>query len=211
MVTTPAKSERSTERPEPSLLLSASVRVKLPEGWDTTDEALMRLSSLNDSWLFELTAEGELVIMSPEGFGSSRVGMDIAIQIGAWSNAGGGGVMFGAQLGVRLADSSVLSPDTAWISDELFGERDVSEGYLRDCPELIVEVVSRTDSLVEQQEKMQLWIKNGAQLGWLVDPSREIVVVYRPNTEPEQLDKPGRLGGEDVCAGLEVDLERIWK
>ena len=48
-------------------------------------------------------------------------------------------------------------------------------------------------------------------LGWLIDPFRNVVLVYRPDAEPEQLVRPASLSGEDVCEGLEVSLERIWK
>ena len=57
---------------------------------------------------------------------------------------------------------------------------------------------------------MTEWIANGALLGWLVDPYREVVEVYRPGAEVEVLDRPDSLNGEDVCDGLIVDLAPVW-
>ena len=115
-------------------------------------------------------------------------------------------------MGARLADSSVKMSDVAWVSDERWSDRDLDEfALLHEAPDLVIEIVSKSDSLSAQLEKMTEWMANGVSLGWLIDPFRELVVIYRLDTEPEQLDKPDRLGGEDVCEGLEVSLERIWK
>ncbi len=186
--------------------------MKLPAGWEPTDAALIELSQCNEAWRFELTAERELVIVSPGGLGSSARGVRILAQVSAWSDAQGGGAVFGPQLGVRLPDRSMRMPDAAWISEQRLGELDVDdEGLLPGCPELIVEIVSRSDALDDQRSKIEQWIANGAQLGWLIDPFRDAALIYRPGAEPEQLARPDSLSGEAVCVGLEVSLERIWR
>ena len=38
------------------------------------------------------------------------------------------------------------------------------------CPDFVVELRSRTDRLADLQEKMQEYLDNGAELGWLIDP-----------------------------------------
>lgn len=212
MVTTEAK-PRTVSGPNANPDgLSARLRLKLPTDWALSDEALLALSKLNEPWQLELTADGELVIMAPEGPESSERGGEIHIDVGNWNRAAGGGHVFGAQLGVRdYDDGSLRAPDVAWMSNERWAQRDPERGFLSVCPELIVEVVSPSSSFGEQQEKMQEWLSKGALLGWLIDPFREIVVVYRADGEPEQLDKPDSLSGEDVCEGLEVSLDRIWK
>ena len=210
MVTTPAK-------PKPSLQAVASdappvpICLKLPSTWSTSNESLMALSNLNDGWLFELTAEGELVIMTGVGFRSSERSFEIGIDIGLWNRQVGAGHICGADLYVRREDSSLRLPDVAWISNERLGSADPDEGVLEVCPELIVEVVSVSQDTAAQQQKMKEWMAAGARLGWLVDPYQEVVLIYRPDTEPELLERPDTLDGEDVCEGLEVNLERIWK
>ena len=210
MVQAPAKPETPTEEDVEPYLLPAPIKLKLPGQWETTDDALIELSQINDPWQLELTADGELVIMSPEGWDSSEYGTDIIGQVWAWSTSQGGGRVLGAQLGARLPDGSVLSPDAAWIGEERWNARNREPAYLSVSPELIVEVVSRSDILRQQREKMTLWVENGAVLGWLIDPLRETVEIYRPGNEPERLERPETLSGEDVCMGLEVTLERIW-
>ena len=213
MVTAPAKPEAATEpvaNPHP---LPAPVKLKLPDCWDPTDEALIELSAINEPWRFELTAERELVIMSPEGRGSSRRGAEILTDISIWNRQSQGGTVLGAQGGIRLPDSSMRVPDISWTSNQRWNSQDPEkdESLAQSCPELIVEIVSVTDDSAEQREKMSLWIANGALLGWLIDPFEGIAWVYRPDVEPERLERPDTLSGENVCEGLEVSLERIWK
>ncbi len=210
MVTTPA-------RPKPSVQGEASdmpltpITLKIPSSWSTSNETLLALSSLNDGWLFELTADGELVIMTGVGFRSSERSFEIGIDVGLWNRQISAGHVCGADLYVRREDSSLRLPDVAWISKERLGDADPDEGVLEVCPELIVEVVPVSQDVAAQQEEMREWIAAGALLGWLVDPYQEVVLIYRPDAEPEQLERPDSLSGEDVCEGLEVSLERIWK
>ncbi|MYD54416.1 MAG: Uma2 family endonuclease [Chloroflexi bacterium] len=212
MVTTEAQTPTVQETEIDPYRLPAPFRLKLPTDWALSDEALIALSDLNEPWQLELTANGELVIMAPEGPESSERASEIGTDVGLWNRLARGGHVFGAQLGVRnYDDGSLRAPDVAWMSNERWDQRDPERGFLSNCPEFIVEVVSPSSSFRQQREKMLEWMSEGALLGWLVDPFREIVVIYRPDTEPEQLDRPDTLNGEDVCDGLEVNLERIWK
>ena len=211
MVTTEAQPDVAPETKGNLRRVSAPFRLRLPTDWDLSDKALIALSELNEPWQLELTADGELVIMAPEGPESSERGGEVHIDVGNWNRAVGGGHVFGAQLGVRSDDGSLRAPDVAWMSNERWDQRDPNRGFLSICPEFIVEVVSPSSSFPDQQRKMQEWLNKGALLGWLLDPDQEIVIVYRPDAEPETLDRPATLSGEDVCEGLEVDLERIWK
>ena len=209
MVQAPSRPEGSVESVGDYGLLPTPLELKLPDCWDPTDEALIELGRLNEPWRFELTAQRELVIMSPEGRGSSKRGIRIGSQIEVWSVGGGGGEVLGPDIGIHLEDGSLKMPDVAWISDDRLDDDD--EGLLSRCPDLVIEIVSRTDSEDKQIAKMVTWIANGALMGWLIDPFRDTVTRFRPGEEPEKLERPDSLSGEDVCEGLEVSLERIWK
>ena len=44
-----------------------------------------------------------------------------------------------------------------------------------------------------------------------IDAYNETVWIYREGqNEPEELDKPTQLGGEDILPGLIVEMDRIW-
>ncbi len=54
-------------------------------------------------------------------------------------------------------------------------------------------------------------ISNGAQLGWLIDPERETVEIFRPGREPEAIAGAQRIAGEGPVEGFVLELQRVWK
>jgi hypothetical protein len=57
---------------------------------------------------------------------------------------------------------------------------------------------------------MREYLANGAQLGWLIDPARRSVTIYRPGREPEALVAIDSIAGEDPVAGFVLDLSEVW-
>ena len=47
------------------------------------------------------------------------------------------------------------------------------------------------------------------RLGWLIDPYKKQVHIYRKSGEIEILENPKTVSGEDVLEGFELDLEEI--
>ena len=54
------------------------------------------------------------------------------------------------------------------------------------------------------------YMENGAQLGWLIDPSDRTVHIYRPGKPVERLRAPASVSGEDVLPGFELLLGEVW-
>jgi len=80
----------------------------------------------------------------------------------------------------------MLSPDAAYILPETMknsGEKG-RKGLPYVCPDFVIELRSKSDSLRKTRAKMKDWIANGASLGWLIDPYRKRVFVYRPQADP---------------------------
>jgi len=83
--------------------------------------------------------------------------------------------------------------------------------FLRLCPDFVVELKSPSDRLRSLKSKMDEWIANGAQLGWLIVPERRTVYVYRPGTDPEELSGVDFVVGEGPVAGFRLELADIWQ
>jgi Uma2 family endonuclease len=74
----------------------------------------------------------------------------------------------------------------------------------------VIELRSPSDGLPELKEKMDLWIANGAQLAWLIDPIEQEVTIYRPGESPDVHHHPTSVQGDVVLAGFELVMARIW-
>ena len=77
------------------------------------------------------------------------------------------------------------------------------------CPDFVVELQSPSDALADARLKMQEYLENGVQLGWLIAPKIRQVKIYRPNRELEILQSPATLSGEEVLPGFVLDLSEI--
>ena len=188
--------------------------LRMPEGV-LTDAFLIEISNCNEPLHFERSPEGALEISPPPGTPSGRRSGRIFAQILQWSDEEERGESFPSGSGFSLSIGSARDADSAWVSNERLQDASTdSEGLWDVCPDLVVEVRSKGQTIRKQQEKMEEWMAAGARLGWLIDPFTDdgIAWIYREGTdEPERLERPESLSGEDVAGGLTVDLAKVWR
>ena len=178
---------------------------------DLTDEQYFQLCQNNRDYRFESTAEGELLIMPPTGSETGNRNFDIVVELGIWNKQTKLGKGFDSSTGFTLPNGAKRSPDASWVKIERWNALtpEQQESFAPICPDFVVELRSRTDSLKELQDKMQEYIDNGAILGWLIDRKNKQVEIYRPGKEVEILENPATLSGEDVLPGFVLDLTLI--
>jgi Uma2 family endonuclease len=109
----------------------------------------------------------------------------------------------------RRVDARCRRPLISWA--RLYSVTDAErKGFAPLCPEFVIELRSESDRLIPLQEKMRMWLANGAELAWLVDPSRKVVEIYRTGREAEVLEGHSAVYGEGPVAGFVLELGRIW-
>jgi Uma2 family endonuclease len=177
-----------------------------------TDEELMRFCAANEMVRVERDTNGELILMSPSGSGTGRTNSELIYQLAAWARETNSGATFDSNAGFTLPDGSMRSPDAAWIAWPRWNalSKEEQEGFAPICPEFVIELRSPSDSLAELQAKMRLWVANGAEVAWLVDPARKTVEVYRAGREAEVVAGGGAVEGDGPVAGFVLDLGRVW-
>ncbi len=186
--------------------------IRISQDRPVTDEELMRLSAENEPMRFERDANGEVIVMTPTGTGGGRIESRVYLELGIWARADGRGEAAGSNTGFKLPDSSVRAADAAWMSLSRWDALDAEElkRFARACPEFVIEVRSESDRLAPLQEKMKMWIANGAEVAWLIDPIEKAVTIYRPGGQPEHLTHPTSVQGTGPIAGFELVMSRIW-
>ncbi|MEH2258412.1 Uma2 family endonuclease [Nostoc sp.] len=178
---------------------------------DLTDEQFFQMCQKNRDYRFERTASGELLIMPPTGSDTGNRNFDMVVELGIWNKQTKLGKGFDSSTGFTLSNGAERSPDASWVKIERWNALtpEQQEKFAPICPDFVVELRSRTDSLKELQEKMQEYIENGTQLGWLIDRKNKRVEIYRPGKDVEVLDNPASLSGENVLPGFVLDLQQI--
>ena len=172
---------------------------------DEIDQWFVELHQANEEYgvSLELTAEGELVISPMVNRKGSYAEVEMVVEIRIWSREHGGEA-HGANANMRLPDGSRIRPDALWLSPaQVAALPPVADDLpITVCPAFVVEIMSGTDRLPPLQRKMERYIANGAELGWLIIPRLRQVHIYRPSLPVEVMDDPETISGNPVLPGF---------
>jgi len=152
-----------------------ALTLKLKPIIDMTDDQFFELCQQNRDVQFERTSTGELIIMPPTGGETGRRNVGITAQLWLWNQTTQLGKVFDSSTGFKLPNKAERAPDASWIKLERWEDLTLEERrkFLPLCPDFVVELRSFTDNLKPLQDKMQEYIDNGSQSGWLIDPKHK--------------------------------------
>ncbi|MBW4661091.1 MAG: Uma2 family endonuclease [Drouetiella hepatica Uher 2000/2452] len=178
-----------------------------------TAEKFQEICQANPNLRLELTANGEVIAMSPTYFWTGKQNSGLTAQLWNWNDRTELGIVFDSSAGFTLPNGAVRSPDAAWIVKERWNnltEEQQRYAFSSIAPDFVVELRSSSDDLAILQVKMQEYLDNGVQLGWLIDPQQRRVEIYRMDQPAEILELPVTLSGENLLPGFELQLSKVW-
>jgi Uma2 family endonuclease len=160
-----------------------------------THEEFEQLCQDNPDLRLELTANGELIVMAPAGWESSEKNLDLATDVNNWNRQTRIGRAFDSSGGFTLPNGAVKSPDVTWIEKSKLIDVPAGVKFPQVIPDFVIELRSDTDRMPKLREKMEEYRDNGVRLGWLIDPQKRQVEIYRLGQEVEVLESPSSLRG----------------
>lgn len=183
-----------------------------PSKLQMNDEEYFEFCLMNPDLRIERTSEGDIVVMAPTGGKTGRQNAKLTGALWHWAINDGTGQAFDSSTEFILPNRAGRSPDASWIRNERWNALTdkQQEQFPPLCPDFVVELRSRTDSLKDLQAKMEEYIANGAQLGWLIDPIERKVHIYRPDQPVQVLDDPETVSGEPLLKGFTLDVRALW-
>ncbi|MDJ0728501.1 MAG: Uma2 family endonuclease [Crocosphaera sp.] len=190
--------------------------ISIPKGFRITPEQFEQLASAEQLTRMELTKDGELIIMSPTGGTAGRKNSRLIQQLRNWADIEQKGEVFDSSTVFILPNGARRSPDVSWIKIDRWNQLTIAQqdGFPPLAPDFVIELVSHSDIKNQRysdlQAKMQEYLENGVQLGWLIEPSAKTVEIYRLGQKREILNHPQTLSGEAVLPGFILDLTEIW-
>lgn len=177
-----------------------------------TDEEFTAFCADHPDLNFEMTAEGELIVMAPAHSDIGVCNAEVAGELRNWAKKDQRGHVGDSSTGFVLPNGARRSPDASWTLKSRVAKLETGKrkSFWHLCPDFVIEVKSDSDRMKNLQRKMAEYLEQGAQLGWLIDPEKRAVEIYRPNGEVEKLADINTLEGEGPVAGFVLDLTHVW-
>ena len=181
------------------------------ESANLSEEQFFRLCADNKELRIERDKNKNIIIMSPTGTNTGRYNAEILGELIIWNKKNNTGFCFDSSTGFILPDGSMRSPDVSWISKARWEQVPASdkERFAHICPDFIIELRSKSDTLKQQKEKMQEWMANGVKLAWLIDLENKTTIIYKQHTETVEQLFTETLLGETILLGFELKLNEI--
>lgn len=175
----------------------------------TADELLLLP---DDGKRYELI-EGVLNEMSPAGTTHGITAMRVGAVLFNFVHQQDLGVVFAAETGFVLSTDpdTVRAPDAAFVAAERLPAGDLPATYLHLAPDLVVEVVSPSDTASELQGKIFTWLDAGCRLVWVVYPATRSVTIYRSREDVRVLREEDTLDGSPVFEGFSAEVRDLFR
>ena len=104
----------------------------------------------------------------------------------------------------------VVGADAVFITNASLPLRESPEGYLETIPELVVEVMSKNDSLAAMIRKVADYHRAGVRVVWVADPIARTVTAYRLNQPPQMFQATDILTVEDIIPGFKLPVAEVF-
>ena len=185
-----------------------------------TPEQFELVCQANPDAVLELAADGELMAMTPTGGETGQRNQTLGAHL--WLAVRQSGLplkLFDSSTGFRLPDGSVLSPDVSLVRQERWDALSPEQrrSFPPLCPDLVVELASHSDEgprgAAALRRKMDLYRRNGAQLGWLLLPAQQAVEIWSADEGMARVRvaPAHQLDGGNQFPGLRIDLAEVWQ
>ena len=145
------------------------------------------------------------------GYRESMLAMAFGEYFRVYSRSHKRGIVAGADGLLQLIPNLVRGPDAAFtFRDSLEDGKVPSAPVPLLVPDVVVEVMSISNTRREMQRKLGEYLSAGVRLIWYVYPEERVVDVYAGSPIAHRLTTADTLGGGDVLPGFTLNLVELF-
>ncbi|WP_310820807.1 Uma2 family endonuclease [Stratiformator vulcanicus] len=165
---------------------------------------------------FERRAElirGEIVECDVPGTIHGIVCVNIAFLLKSWTQRSGQPYVIGSNDSYILISrdpDTVRGPDLFVIEKSKLGKSGPTSGTLTATPDLVVEVVSPSNSWKQIETKVDEYLCIGVKAVWVIVPNKRCVHVFRPDVSAAIVSESEMLDGQDVLPEFRCSVEDLF-
>jgi Uma2 family endonuclease len=155
--------------------------------------------------------QGRIVAMSPAGFTHGKIEGRFYQALAQFADEHGLGQVAVGEVGVytQRNPDTVRGADVVYISHERY-QQVTSGSFLDVAPEIIVEVMSPSNTWSEVTQKLREYFAAGVDLVWVADPEVNIVYAYRSLTDVREFTEEDDLPGDDILPDFSVPVASLF-
>ena len=155
---------------------------------------------------------GEVISVPPAGEEHGDIEVETLFALKSFVNANDLGKVWPGDVGFILERDpfTVRCPDVAFVSKARFGDRKSSKGFFPGAPDLAVEILSPSDSLIAAEAKVRMYLRAVCAVAWIMNPQDRTVRVYRAGEEVRLLGPADELDAEPVLPGFRCPVRRLF-
>lgn len=188
--------------PAERILLFPPPGYATPEDVDRLDVHEDRLCELEDGILVE----------KPMGWYESILASLIATEINIFLRSNDHGKVLGADGSMKILPGIVKIPDVSFISWERWPKEKLPRRPIPVLiPDLVVEVLSDTNTKREMEKKLDRYFESGVRLVWYIDPVTRTGKAFVSPSAFVESEVGGTLDGGDVLPEFELSLARLFE
>lgn len=145
------------------------------------------------------------------GYEESILALAIASALRAFVIPKNLGVVSGEAGMIQLFPGLVRIPDVAYASWDRFPARRLPRVPVPLLvPDLVVEVLSLSNTAREMQGKRGEYFSSGVRILWSIDPRSRTVEIYRAPEDVRRIGNSEALEGEDVLPGFSLPVAQLF-
>lgn len=184
------------------------IRLNPPPGYATEDDVL-RIHD-HEGILCELD-DGVLVEKAMGWYESILAGL-IIHRITSFTLERNLGQVLSSDGILKFLPGKIRIPDACFISWARFPkERLPRRPIPLLIPDLVVEVLSDSNTQQEMEQKLELYFQAGVRLVWYVEPNTRTATAYESTRRPVKIPSDGNLDGGNVLPGFTLSLRQLFE
>lgn len=140
-----------------------------------------------------------------------RVSVEISAPLHVFVKEHGLGVVL-VEVGFVLTEDppTVRVPDISFVTRDRIPPEGYDAGFWHLAPDLVIEILSPSNTYSETQEKVFDYLEAGSRLVWVVDPERRAITAYRSRDDVRILTVEDELQGGEVVPGFTLAIEELF-
>lgn len=101
-------------------------------------------------------------------------------------------------------------PDVSFVKFDRLAERVIPDGDLFIAPDLVVEVLSQSNTAIDVEEKLDEYLTAGVEMVWIVNPDGRTVRMYRADGTTQLFRADDTIEIESLLPGFSLKTGEIF-